>query len=123
MREIARVLRVGGRAVLLGMRSRFNNLNHLPLQITYQRLIDKGGLKVGPCSYNHSLTVCSSAEHQCPFPEFWLVVYQCTRIHSLHPPPGLATLPRTFCSSVPVYLYTATASPSLTLQSFPLLLN
>ena len=47
LRETARVLRVGGRAALLGTRSRFNNaLSSLPLEITFQRLVDKGGIKV-----------------------------------------------------------------------------
>ena len=47
LRETARVLRVGGRAALLGTRSRFNNaLSSLPLEIKFQRLIDKGGIKV-----------------------------------------------------------------------------
>lgn len=49
LRQISRVLRVGGRAVLMGMRARFNNIllhGVLPLEIRYQRLIDKGGLKV-----------------------------------------------------------------------------
>ena len=47
MKEVSRVLRLGGRAVLLGMRARFNNtLSSVPLEIRYQKLIDKGGLKV-----------------------------------------------------------------------------
>lgn len=49
VRQVSRVLRVGGRAVLMGMRSKFNNvLSHgaLPLEIRYQRFVDKGGLKV-----------------------------------------------------------------------------
>ena len=49
LREVSRVLRVGGRAVLMGMRTRFNNIllhGVLPLEIRYQKLIDKGGLKV-----------------------------------------------------------------------------
>lgn len=49
LREACRVLRVGGRAVMMGMRAKFNNIllnDALPLEIRYQRLIDKGGLKV-----------------------------------------------------------------------------
>ena len=47
LRELARVLRVGGRAVLLGTRSKFNDaLDALPLKATTQRLVSKGGLVV-----------------------------------------------------------------------------
>jgi len=49
LRQVSRVLRVGGRAVLLGMRTPFNNMllnGVLPLEIRYQRLVDKGGLMV-----------------------------------------------------------------------------
>jgi SAM-dependent methyltransferase len=47
LRELARILRVGGRAVLLGTRSKFNDaLDALPLKVTTQRLVSKGGLVV-----------------------------------------------------------------------------